>query len=201
MTTIKRPVLFSGENPGMTLFIPDTEQVAAIVSYWYCTDSPHGVGHALIVWLANSSMPVTEGDQGQILTDNLDLAQVLVTKLTQYFPEFQDVPIESLAYVDARCEHVYDGSSYRVVCQTPETQIEVKWANVLDRKQVIWPRFPTGETAYDLTTVICPCRVGHIWINGEQIDGEVRTGQAADGKLSSTAFLAFAETWVGPLDE
>jgi hypothetical protein len=200
MTEIKRPILFSGENPGMTLYVPGTEQVVAIASYWHCTDSPYGVGHALILWLAEGLTPVTGIGQGRVLTDNLDLAQVLVTKLTQYFPEFQDVPIGSLAYIDARCEHVYDGAHYRVVCQTPEAQIEAEWGGVLDRKQVVWPRFPAGEDAYDLTTVICPCRVGHIQLNGKQIEGEVRTVQTADGKLSSTAFLAFAETWVGPLE-
>jgi len=70
----------------------------------------------------------------------------------------------------------------------------------LDRKQVIWPRFPAGKAAYDLTTVICPCRVGRIQINGEFITGEVQTAQSAEGLLASSAFLAFAETWVGPLD-
>ena len=201
MTEIKRPVLFSGENPGMTLDVPGTEQVVAIASYWHCTDSPYGVGHALILWLAEGTTPASEISQGFILTDNLNLAQVLVTKLTRHFPEFQEVPIGNLAYVDAHCEHIYDGAYYRVVCQTPKTQVKVEWGDILDRKQVIWPRFPAGDAVYDLTTVICPCRVGHIQLNGKQIEGEVSVVQAADGKLASTAFLAFAETWVGPLTE
>ncbi len=201
MTEIKRPVLFSGENPGMTLYVPGTEQVVAIASYWHCTDSPYGVGHALILWLAEETAPAIEMSQGCILTDNLNLAQALVTKLTRHFPEFQESPIENLAYVDARCEHVYDGAYYRAVCQTPKTQVKVEWSDILDRKQVIWPRFPAGEAAYDLTTVICPCRVGHIQLNGKPIVGEVKVAQTADGKLSSTAFLAFAETWIGPLIE
>jgi hypothetical protein len=201
MTEIKRPVLFSGENPGMTLYIPGTEQATAIASYWHCTDSPYGVGHTLILWLAEETAPAFEIGQGCILTDNVNLAQALVTKLTRHFPEFQETPIENLAYVDARCEHSYDGANYRAVCQTPKTQVNVEWGDILDRKQVIWPRFPAGEAAYDLTTVICPCRVGHIQLNGKPIVGEVKVAQTADGKLSSTAFLAFAETWIGPLTE
>jgi len=190
MAEVRRPVLFSGENPGMTLLLPGTEQVTTVVSYWYCTDSPWGVGHALVLWLKS-------GYSG-IFTDNLDLAQILVKRLTQHFPEFQDVPVETLAYVDAHCEHSYDGAHYRVVCQVPETQIEIEWAEVLDRKQIIWPNFPTGEDTHDLTTVICPCRVGRVQVNGEAIQGEVQTQQNAEGIFSSTAFLAFAETWVGP---
>jgi hypothetical protein len=199
MAEMKRPVLFSGENPGMTLYVPGTEQVMAVASYWHCTDSPWGVGHTLILWLGTGTTPATDVGRGGIFTDNLDLAQVLVKNLTQHFPEFRDVPIETLAYVGAHGEHTYDGLCYRVVCQTPEAQIEMEWAEVLDRKQIIWPRFPAGSAAYDLTTVICPCRVGHIQINGKLTGGEVKIAQSADGLFSSTAFLAFAETWIGPL--
>jgi hypothetical protein len=198
MSEIKRPVFFSGENPGMSLYVPGTEQLAAVASYWYCTDSPWGVGHALVLWLGTT--PSTNIGQGGIFTDNLSLAQMLVKDLTQYFPEFRDVPVETLAYAEAHCEHTYDGACYRVMCQTPETKIEIEWSEVLDRKQVIWQQFPAGKAAYDLTTVICPCRAGQIQMNGKLMAGEVRTAQTASGVPSSTAFLAFAETWIGPLD-
>lgn len=199
MSEIKRPVFFSGENPGMTLYVPGTEQPAAVVSYWICTDSPWGVGHALVLWL--SPALATNLRQGGIFTDNPDLAQALVKNLTQHFPEFQDVPVNTLAYIESNCGHTYDGICYRVKCQAAENQIEIEWTEVLDRKQVIWPQFPAGEVTYDLTTVICPCRMGRIQINGKSVTGEVQTAQTASGALSSTAFLAFAETWIGPLDK
>jgi hypothetical protein len=200
MIEIKRPVLFSGENPGMTLHVPGTEQVAAAASYWYCTDSPWGVGHALILWLSAGITSETAVGKGSIFTDNLDLAQKLVKNLTQHFPEFQDVPLETLDYVDADCTHTCDGAYYRVACQTPEALVEMEWGEVLDRKQIIWPRFPAGKAEYDLTTVICPCRVGKIQINGELVEGEAKIVQNDEGQFSSTAFLAFAETWIGPLE-
>lgn len=199
MSEIKRPVFFSGENPGMTLYVPETEHITAVASYWICTDSPWGVGQALVLWL--DTTPATNIGQGCISTDNLDLAQVLVRDLTRYFPEFRDIPVDALAYIEGHCEHAYDGACYRVVCQTAETKVEIEWAEILDRKQVIWPQFPAGKVAYDLTTVICPCRVGRIQINDKLVLGEVKTAQTATGALSSTAFLAFAETWIGPLDK
>jgi hypothetical protein len=199
MVEIKRPVFLSGENPAMTLFVPGTEQVAAVASYWHCVDSPRGIGHALVLWLAEGTSLAT--DKGGIFSDNLDLARILVEELTQHFQEFRDVPVGSLACADARCEDTFDGACYRAVCQTPKTRIEVEWADILDRKQISWPRFPAGKAAYDLTTVICPCRSGRIRIDGRLLEGEVKTAQTADGHLSSTAFMAFAETWVGPLDE
>jgi hypothetical protein len=197
MSEIKRPVFFSGENPGMTLYVPGMEQAVAVASYWHCTDSPWGVGDALVLWLDTEIAPSTDVGQGYVFTDNLELAHVLVKNLTQYFGEFREVPVKTLEYADARCEHSYDGIRYRVICQTAQTKIEVQWTDVLDRKQVIWPQFPAGKAAYDLTTVICPCRAGRIQINDILLPGEVKT---AAEPPSSTAFLAFAETWIGPLD-
>jgi hypothetical protein len=199
MSEIKRPVFFSGENPGMTLYLPGTEQPAAVASYWYCTDSPWGVGHALVLWLGAAS--ATDIGQGGVFTDNPGLAEILVKDLTQHFPEFREVPVGTLAYEDARCEHTFDGTRYRAICQTPAAKIELEWIEILDRKQIIWPQFPAGETAYDLTTVICPCRTGRIQINNIAVRGEVKREQTPNGAPSSTAFLAFAETWIGPLDK
>ena len=197
MAEIKRPVFFSGENPAMTLYIPGTEQVTAVASYWHCTDSPHGLGHALILWLADETTSVGHGG---IFTNNLELAKVLVTQLARHFPEFENVPVNTLPFAEAHCEHTYNGTSYRAICQTTDTQIKLEWVDVLDRKQVNWPGFPAGDAAFDLTTVICPCKEGHIQVNDKVVDGEVQTIKADDGFFRSTAFLAFAETWIGPVE-
>src|SRR3954452_24081221 len=68
----------------------------------------------------------------------------------------------------------------------------------LDHKQICWPQFPAGPQAFDLTTVICPCRYATITLNGAPLLGEVQTSEA-NGWPASSAFLAFAETWVGPV--
>ena len=197
MVDIKRPVFFTGENPLMTLLVPGTEEIAAVASYWTCTDSPTGIGHALILWLAAENEAI---GQGCIFTDNPTLAHMLVENLTRHFPEFEKVPVETLPYMDASCGHTYDGKCYQVKCNATNIQVELTWMDLLDRKQVIWPGFPAGKKSYDLTTVICPCRMGQVRINENAIKGEVRVVAEADGYLSSTAFLAFSETWIGPFE-
>lgn len=82
MIETKRPIFFSGENPGLTLHVPGTEQIVATASYWHCTDSPWGVGHALVLWLATNTPAIGHGG---VFTNNLGLARVLVENLTQYF--------------------------------------------------------------------------------------------------------------------
>jgi hypothetical protein len=76
----------------------------------------------------------------------------------------------------------------------------VVWEDVLDQKYLNWPQFPAGDAAYDLTTTICPWRTGAVLINSVAVPGEVVQAKAAGGSPSSTAFLAFAESWVGPVE-
>jgi hypothetical protein len=198
MPDIRRPVLFCGENPAMTLYAPATERVVAIASYWHCTYSAHGSGHALIFWQVpepTSAQPLSSG----IYTDNLPLARMLVETLTQFFSEFQAVPVTTLPYLLAQCGHISDGAQhYTVTCTTAHISLLLQWADLLDYKQISWPQFPAGAQAFDLTTVICPCRYATITINEALLLGEVRTS-AADGWPTSSAFLAFAETWIGPV--
>ena len=191
---IKRPVYVCGENPGMTLYKPDTDQPIAIASYWHVTYSPHGVGNALVMWLDESTL-FTSG----IFTDNIPLARLLMDTLTQHFPEFSDVPVSALPYYEAACEHTFnDTDGYIVTCNSEKNKIVVKWAGLLDIKTLSWPGFPAGSKSFDLQNVICPCNSGIITINDQMMNGQVKTGTFSDNSPSSTAFLAFAESWVGP---
>ena len=199
MIEIRRPVFVSGENPGLTLYAPGTDRVMAVTSYWNCVASPWGIGHALVLWLKPEITTDKVAGRLSVFTDNLALAQGLVNSLTQYFTEFQGVQLAQLDYLNARCQHTFDGDRYHVVCQTDATQIEIVWGKILDRKQVIWSRFPAGSEEYDLTTVICPCDEGQVKIDDVLLDGKVQTTKSAEGVAMSSAFLAFAETWIGPL--
>jgi hypothetical protein len=200
MVEIRRPIFVVGENPGLTLYTPGTDDVVAVASYWHCVASPWGIGHVLVLWLDPVIMAAPSAvGQGGIWTDNFDLARGLVESLVQHFNEFQDIPLTPLAYRAAPCQHSFDRDRYRVVCQAAGIQITLAWGKILDWKQVVWPRFPAGSAAYDLTTTICPCEEAQIAVDGVALAGQVRLAQTAEGTTASSAFLAFAETWIGPL--
>ena len=195
---IKRPVFLSGENPGMTLYKPDTDHAIAVLSYWHVTDSPHGIGNALILWLDEAIVPFSGG----IFTDNLSLAHTLTEELTQYFPEFDGIPVTTLPYHEAHCEHTYEnGKRYIATCTSGNNSIVVEWQEPLDRRGISIPDFPIGSQFFELGNVICTCGAGTLSINGQVIDAKIQTATRADGSPTSTAFLAFAESWVGPIDQ
>ncbi len=195
----KRPVFVCGENPAMTLYAPWAGQALAVASFWHVTYSPQGNGNALILWLAEKALPDSPLAGGGIFSDNLRLAQTLVDKLTRHFPEFSQAEAASLPCFPAECRHSFNGlDRYTVTCRAGNHHLVLEWADLLDQKLVTWPKFPAGKQVFDLSTVICPCRSGTISIDGTAIPGEVQTGSTSDGRLSSTAFLAFAESWLGP---
>lgn len=195
MTEIKRPVFFSGENPAMTLYDLERETVQVIASFWLCSDGPHGPGQALVLWCSDPALP------SAIYTPNPALAQALVHNLVRHFPEFEGCPVENLPYRPAALQHHFDGNCYTVLCQAGEDALKLEWIEPLDCKQLLWPGFPAGDATYDLSTVLRPCRTGRLTVNGEISPAQAATGQNAEGRLSSSAFLAFAETWVGPLPQ
>jgi hypothetical protein len=182
----------------MTLYAPGGDDVVAAASYWHCTYSPHGTGHALIFWQAADATNTPAFGSG-IYTDNMALARMLAETLTQFFPEFQAIPVTALPYLPAQCQHTSESPQrYSVTCTTVQTSLLIEWIDPLDCKQICWPQFPAGPHAYDLTTVICPCRQAAITLDGVLLSGEVRTSES-NGWPTSSAFLAFAETWVGPV--
>lgn len=196
----KRPVFVCGENPAMTLYTPGTEQIVAIASFWQVSYSPLGTGHALVLWLAENALPGSPFSPGGVFSDNLPLARSLVETLTRHFPEFRTVDLNSLPYLQANCRNTFNGTDqYTVICQAESLRIVVEWQDLVDQKLVLWPKFPAGEQAFDLSTVICPCRSGKISIDGTYLPGEAKTELTSAGHLTSTAFLAFAESWLGPV--
>jgi hypothetical protein len=194
-----RPILLCGENPGMTLYASGGEEVVAVASYWHCTYSQLGGGQALVVWLN----PAQAGDLAHVsgvYTDNLPLARLLVEALTCHFPEFRAVPVATLPYILANCAHTSDGTHcYTATCTTDKHQLSVRWSELMGARQISWPAFPCGAAAYDLSTVICPCQQGEITVDGVALAGQLSLS-AIDGQKASSGFLAFAETWIGPLE-
>jgi hypothetical protein len=199
MPDVRRPVFFCGENPAMTLYVPGSDRPLAIASYWHCTYSELGSGRALVFWSEQHPNYTDSAFGSGIFTDRIPLARMLVETLAQYFPEFQGIPITDLPYVPAVCGHVSDGRQrYSATCTTDGGTLSVEWADPLDQKQISWPAFPAGPQSFDLTTVICPVTRATIAIDGRALPGEIQIGEN-NGYPSSSAFLAFAETWVGPM--
>jgi hypothetical protein len=196
---VKRPVFVCGENPAVSLFSPETKQLVAVASFWQITYSAYGPGNALVLWLAENALPGSQFSPSGIFSDNIPLAKLLVNSLTRHFSEFRTFDVAALPYIDAICRQTHNGAgNYTVNCHAETLRIVVEWAEPLDQKMFVIRQLPAGENIFDLINVTCPCRSGSINVAGVSVRGEVQVTTEPNGDVSSTAFLAFAETWLGP---
>jgi hypothetical protein len=193
---VKRPVIFAGENPGLSLFRPGSGELVAAASYWRCTYSAHGEGNALVLWLDRAAAGVGEDTLTAIYADNAPMARFVTDTLNQHFGDFQDKGFPSVAPEPARFFQESDSRTYhRVAVQAEAHRIELLWRDVRDYQQVIATEMSLGGRSFELATVICPCAEATITCDGASVRGEVRLGER-DGRPQSSAFLAFAESWV-----
>lgn len=195
----RRPVALCGENPGITLYRPGTEEIVAVAGYWRCVYSPFGDGEAILIWADPDGSGLGEKALHAIYADNLPMARYIVATFNQHFPEFRDFGFGALEPLPARFfQESQSGSYHRAVCHAEGRVVELVWSDPLDRKLLLWPDFACGEQSFDLSTVICPCGSASITVDGRRVAGEVQV--VGEGEASqSSAFLAFCETWVGPV--
>ncbi|HEY8601595.1 MAG TPA: hypothetical protein VIL85_24425 [Thermomicrobiales bacterium] len=200
MSESKRPLALCGENPALTLYRPGTVEAVAVAGYWRCVYSPHGEGEAILVWVDPVGSGLGDAAPHAIYSDNLPMARYIVATFNQHFPEYQGLGFGALEPLPARFfQESHGGSYHRAACHAGPRTIELTWREILDRKLLSVPDFPCGERRFDLSTVLCPCGSATLVVDGRAIEGEVRAQRDGDSPQSS-AFLAFCETWVGPLD-
>lgn len=200
MSESKRPLALCGENPALTLYRPGTAEAVAVAGYWRCVYSPHREGEMILVWVDPVGSGLGAAAPHAIYSDNLPMARYIVATFNQHFPEYRGLGFGALEPLPARFfQESHSGSYHRAACHAGSRMIELTWREILDRKLLNVPGFPCGDQRFDLSTVLCPCGSATLVVDGQAIEGEVRAQR--DGEApQSAAFLAFCETWVGPLD-
>jgi hypothetical protein len=195
MFEIKSGVVFAGENPGMTLYRPESDVVVAKVSLWRCVYSEFGAGSVLIAWVEPDELVLDGLPNRMILTDNLPLAYFAWDTFTRHFPEFEGYDLSDVNPKHARFSSESDARwFFRSTANTGDAMFEAAWWDVMGYTLRTRADWDLGGHRMDLSTVIGPCASGAFRINSRPVAGEVRTDRTGE-QPSSSAFLAFAETW------
>jgi hypothetical protein len=190
-------VVFPGENPGLTLMKPGTDERVALASYWRCVYSEYGEGNALLIWVDPSASGLGESAPHAIYTDNPGVAKLVTERFNQHFGGYSDHNFPGVAHTHARFFQESDSRWYhRVVCNTGDSVVELVWWDVLAYNIVNRSEYPLGGVDWSLTTLICPCEHAGITINNRPVPGEVQVTRGET--IGSSAFLAFSETWSEP---
>lgn len=190
---LKRPVVFAGENPLILLYRAESNEVAAVASYWRCAYSAEREGEALVIWVDPAASGLGDRAPLGLYADNLAMAHLVWTSFNQHFGPFQNRGIEDLAPQTARFVQAAAGRRlHRVTCSVGPSTIELLWQDALDTFQTVTA--PTvGGQPYEVSNVVLPCAHASITVDGYPIPGEVHY---PEGDYQSSAFLAFCESWV-----
>ena len=184
-------VRLTGENSFIRL--AEDGQQTTRTSHWRVLHSPGGAGHALFI-----KSELTEGVR--IYADNIALARWLQEEIESLlFPEFAD---QSIQVIDA--EFRRKGDTYTYWTETVETHdggeddvITLTWHDFLEPFMLTVPAGVTPGRPHGVYSCFIPARAGRITVNGEDAPGEVSLEPRGD-RQSSSACLAWSETWVRP---
>ncbi len=190
----KRGVMIAGENPMIVLYRPGSDDCIAIASLWTSSWSEAGEGRALVIWVDPGATGLGALAPVGIFTDNPDLARFVWANFYNDYDLIKGRGIEEAPLGTARFTVQSEGRRlYRVSCTSGATTIELEWRDVVDVFQCI--TYPTG---YEVSVIAAPCAAAAISVNGIQATGEIHVPEDWFG---SSAFLAFAETWIALSDE
>jgi hypothetical protein len=195
MAVVPGRVDWSGENPGMYLRESPDGPYSALASFFRVVLSPHGPGHAAFVLLDPQA-----GEQCFCFTDNEPLARYLLRDYVSCFGSFKGNPnLDRIAYRPAD-RFVHEGShdtEWREIVTGPGVHLELTWGGLYDTFALDVPPERSATGKHRMLSLFVSAREAKIELNGVGAKGQP-TPRDAFGRESSTAFLAFSETWITP---
>jgi hypothetical protein len=203
--TARRPIHpgtvdWSGENPGMYLKESAEGPFVTLVSFFRVVLSPHGRGHALVLLEAPGLELSLPEALNVCVTDNEPLARWLVREFAAHFGAFRGAAaLASLAYRpltgvatsgDQRASHVEWVKGEGV-------EVTLRWEDLGPPFMVELPVDRSATGRHEMFSLFVEARRVAATVNGRPLRGRPVPRDFA-GRQSSTAFLAFSETWVRP---
>lgn len=198
-TANARPVDWSGENPGMYLRATADGPYVSLVSFFRVVLSPHGRGHAAFLVLDPQGDGSDPARPNVCITDNEPLAAWLRDGFVRHFLAFRGtrgldstrmVPgWDFMAGGDGRTRHVE-------WCRSTLGQVQLEWKSWGASYEVELTEGKAVTGRHEMFSTFVDVHETEAHLNGRPIAGRPWPREFAGRKDSSTAFLAFCETWL-----
>jgi len=189
---------WSGENPGMYLKESPDGPFVTLISFFRVVRSPHGRGHAAFLLLDPHGTGQTAGKPNLCLTDNEPLARYLKDEYVKCFAAFRGTSgLESCRFERGE-DFVASGNAltaYTERFRGPMGEVSLTWEGLTDAFMVELPKEKSATGRHDMFSLFVTASGVRISLGGRGVAGRPVPRDMA-GKTTSTAFLAFSETWV-----
>jgi hypothetical protein len=182
-------IRLTGENSFIRLAQEEGGPQTTRVSHWRVLYSPGGPGHVLFI---KSDLL---DDEVRIYSDNIAMTRWLQGEIeTMLFQEFAD---ESVPVIEAEFTKTGDGQAFWTEkVESDEEVILMTWYDFVEPFMLVNPA-GAGGRSHGVYSCFIPAMRAQITINGDVAEGDVVKEMRGD-KQSSTACLAWSETWVRP---
>lgn len=189
---------WTGENPGMYLKEKPDGDWTSLMCYFRITWSTHGIGHALTVLENPASDPARKDAVNVCLTDNEPMARWLVAEFMGNYGAFKNrKAVAEMAYRPIekawRAGDGHDVYAERVLGSGLD--VTLSWEKLGPAFAVEMPAEKTATGRHEMFCVMRDAAAAQCIVNGRRLAGQPVPRDFA-GTQSSTAFLAFSETWV-----
>lgn len=189
---------WSGENPGMYLRETADGPFVTLVSLFRVVVSPYGRGHALVL-LESPMLDVSVPEALNVcVTDNEPLARWLAKEFVAFFGSFRGMRgLESMRYVQLTGVQASGDqrSSYMEWVKGDGVEASLSWEALGEPFMVLLPKDKSATGRHELYSLFVDSARVTATVNGRPLRGRPFPRDFA-GRRSSTAFLAFSETWV-----
>ena len=196
---------WSGENPGIYLKQgPDVETYSALALFFRVVLSPYGRGSAAIVLGAPDIAKGWPDVPNFIMTDNQRMMRWIVEGWVAKMPTFVGkAGLSAMSWLD--CDSVTKRPNdlqtrYSETLRGSGVTLEMIWENIGPPIPVEVTKENSATKAHEMYSVFLEAKRAQIVINGAPLPGQIVDRQFF-GRTMSTAFLAFSETWVTPLED
>jgi hypothetical protein len=182
-----------GENPGIRLVAKEGAAASTSVSFWRVFQSPAGEGHVCFVTSDIAGDGPTPDDIRLAFTDNEKLAEyVAVQLMTAFDKAYGEKPFPVRR---ARFERKGGTTTAWTESLTADGyRIDLVWRDLLE-PFAIESKAGVPHNPYTILSTFVPAKTAEVVINGTRAAGQA-TPRMRGTRQSSSAFLAFAETWL-----
>jgi hypothetical protein len=187
---------WSGENPGMYLKLDESGPFTCLVSFFRVVYSPHGGGHGVVVL-----MDPQERNPNAInafYTDNRALGEYLKADFLAHFAAFKDNPLLPNLPIREATSFTHAGdarSSWTETIRGSGIEISLTWSELSQPFLVNYRPEHSATGKHYMTSLFIPGQRAEVIVNGARGVGKP-ISRDMYGTKSTTAFLAFSETWV-----
>jgi hypothetical protein len=183
-------VRLTGENSFIRLHLQEGSAQMTRASHWRVLLSPGGPGHVLLL-----KSDVVD-DEVRVYSDNIALARWLQEEIESLlFPEFAD---QNLPVIDAEFSRSGDGRSFWTeTVESDDDTILLTWYDFIEPFMLRVEAGSVPGRPHGVYSCFVPARQAQVTFNGMIAQGHPFPEMRGD-KQSSTACLAWSETWVRP---